>query len=251
MNIQEFKDLSLFKYELLENLEKLPYQGYCNINYQLSSNKNKYLVRVFKDESSVNISRDFEYFIQKKASMINIASKPLFMDKHRKYMITQYLNGIHKEKLNKRELIKLIETIKKLHNIKVKNKPYKIEKDLNNYKKTLQDKVSKKLIINTKKELYKIKKYDKYFVTTHHDLNPKNIIFYNSKIKFIDWEYAGVNSAFFDLATICVEFKIKKEQYRFILKKYFKKVKKEHRLLLSSYIKIYSNICELWFKTLK
>lgn len=249
MNIKELEKLSLFTNENLESLEKLPIQGFCNINYKLTTNKANYLIRVFKYNSSVNISRDFEFFIQKKASQINIASKPLYMNKS--FMITEFLKGTHKETLKRSELKNLLKTIKKLHKIKVNQRPYKIEKDLSNYKKILKDKESKTTILETKKLLKKIKRYDNYLVTTHHDLNPKNIIFYNSKIRFIDWEYAGVNSVFFDLATVCVEFDIEKKLLKYVLKSYFKKVKKEYKFLLTNYIKIYTNICKLWFKSLQ
>lgn len=251
MNLQKLKKLNIFKNQTLIELKKLPFQGYCNINYLLVTTNNRYLIRVFKRKNSVNISRDFEYFIQKKASKKNIAPKPLYINNKKTYMITEFLEGKHKNNLDKKELKELIKTIKKLHKIKIDQKPYKIEKDLDNYKKILDDKLSKNIINDTKKRLLKIKKYDNHFVTSHHDLNPKNIIFYNSKIKFIDWEYAGVNSVFFDLASICVEFKIDKILYNFILKFYFKEVKKKHKILLSNYIKIYSNICKLWFKTTK
>ena len=52
----------------------------------------------------------------------------------------------------------------------------------------------------------------KDFVLTHHDLNPKNIIFNKNNIKIIDWEYSGVNNKFFDLASICVEFNLNKKK---------------------------------------
>ena len=84
-----------------------------------------------------------------------------------------------------------------------------------------------------------------------HFINPKNIIFYKNSIKFIDWEYAGVNDCFFDLATICIEFNLNKKEQNYLLKKYFKKVKKEYKVSLEVYIKIYKALCELWFKALK
>ena len=251
MKLQKLKKLKLFKDEKLLNLKKLPFQGFCNINYKLSSSKNNYLVRVFKSSDSVNISRDFEYKIQKKAWREKIASKPLYIDKKRTFMITQFLDGYHKEALKKDELKKVIKQIKKLHKIKTSQKVYDIKKDLKNYFKLLKDKTSKKLIQEAIKELKKIEKYKKNYVTTHHDLNPKNIIFYKNSVKFIDWEYTGVNDCFFDLATICVEFRLDNKMKKLVLKNYFLKIKKEYKICLNSYIKIYENICKLWFKTLK
>lgn len=251
MKLQKLKKLELFKNEELLNLEKLPIQGFCNINYKLSSSTNNYLIRVFKSNDSVNISRDFEYKIQKKAWKKKIASKPLYMDKEKTFMVTQFLEGIHKEILTKNDLKEVLKQVKKLHKIKTSNKVYDIKKDLKNYSKILKDTSSKKLIQKAQKELKKVQKYKKNYVTTHHDLNPKNMIFHKNSVKFIDWEYTGVNDCFFDLATICVEFKLSNKMKKLLLKNYFLKEKKEYKICLNSYTRIYENICKLWFKTLK
>lgn len=248
MTLQKLENIELFINEKLQSIEKLQYQGYCNINYKVTTSKSSYLVRVFKNDESVNISREFEYKIQKKASLLGISSKPLYLDEEKRFMITNFLNGSHKKELNKIDIRKLTKTIKKLHNIKYYNNPYNLKKDFINYKKVLKDEKSKRLIRESISELNKIKKYKAIYVTTHHDLNPKNIIFIKDKIKFIDWEYCGVNSTFFDLASVCVEFNLDKKDYDIVLKQYFKRVKKEHKIQLISYIKIYKNICNLWFK---
>lgn len=251
MNLQKIKTLELFENEELLSLKKLKNQGFCNINFKLISSKNNYLVRVFKSNDTVNISRDYEYKIQKKAWEKDIASKPLYLDKEKTFMITEFLDGNHKDKLKKIELIKIIKQIKKLHKIKTNVRSYDISRDLKKYKILLKDKESKKIIKDSFNQLSKLKKYKRNEVSTHHDLNPKNIIFYKNKIKFIDWEYAGVNNCFFDLATICIEFKLDKKYQKIVLNTYFKKIKKEHKVSLHSYMKIYKNLCILWFKNLK
>jgi thiamine kinase-like enzyme len=251
MNLQTLNNISLFKNEELLSLEKLPIQGFCNINYKLKTSKDKYLVRVFKSDFSVNVSRNFEYKIQKKAWKKSIASKPLYLDKNKQFMITQLLQGFHKERLENKDLKRIVKVIKKLHKIKSWAKVYNLEKDFKYYKNILKDKDSKKIINSSLKEIKNLKKYKQTYVTTHHDLNSKNIIFYKNSIKFIDWEYAGKNSCFFDLASICVEFKLSNKQKRKLLNYYFKLPKNKHKVCLESYIKIYESLCKLWFKTLK
>ncbi|MGB6327925.1 MAG: choline/ethanolamine kinase family protein [Halarcobacter sp.] len=255
LKLKKLNKLDIFKNEKLLSLEKLKKQGFCNINYKLNSCTNSYLLRVFKDDSTVNISREYEYKIQKKAWEKSIAPKPLYLNKKKSFMITEFLEGIHKYKLKKIEVRSIIKNIKKLHKIKSSEKSYDIKNDFKNYKKLLQDKDSKKIIKESLKELKKIDKYKKRPVSTHHDLNPRNIIFYKNSVKFIDWEYAGVNDCFFDLATICVEFKLNKKMQNLALEYYFKKSKeknkKAHKKSLNSYMKIYKNLCILWFKTLK
>ena len=65
MTIEELKKYNIFKEELL-SLEMLKNQGFNNISYLLSTTENSYVIRVFKSNESVNISREFEYKIQKK-----------------------------------------------------------------------------------------------------------------------------------------------------------------------------------------
>lgn len=251
MNLKFLKSYKLFKNEKLQKLDLLENQGFCNINYKLSSTKKSYLIRVFKSNNSVNISRDFEYKTQKKAYKLKIAPKPLLLDLENSLMITSFEKGVHKKSLNKKELINLVRTIKKVHKIKVSSKVYDLKKDLENYTLSLKDKESRLLIRDSLKELKKLKKYKKNLSLTHHDLNPKNLLFHKNKIKILDWEYAGTNDSFFDLATICCEFKLSKKQERILLKTYFKTINKKTFKKLNSYKIIYSSLCLLWFKTLE
>lgn len=163
-------------------------------------------------------------------------------------MICTYLKGKHKNTLNNSELSLLVKNIKKLHKIKKQQEPYSFKTSIEFYKNTLKDKSSKKEIKNLSSELKNIKKYKKDLVTTHNDLNTKNILFFKNTIKFIDFEYAGVNDIFFDLATICCEFNLDKKQEKRVVLSYFKKIKKSHLKKLSSYKQIYKSLVSLWFK---
>ena len=66
MTIEKLKKYNIFKEELL-SLELLKNQGFNNISYLLKTTKKIYVIRVFKSNESVNISREFEYKIQKKS----------------------------------------------------------------------------------------------------------------------------------------------------------------------------------------
>ncbi|MFA6740881.1 MAG: phosphotransferase [Arcobacteraceae bacterium] len=245
MTIEELKKYTIFKEELL-NLELLKNQGFNNISYLLKTTGKSYVIRVFKSNESVNISREFEYKIQKRAYKKNIASKPIFLNN--KFMIYEYEKGIHKTKLSNFELKELILKVKKFHKFKIKEKPYDLLLDLKNYSQKLINKKSKKLIKNCYKSLQILKKYKYNFALTHHDLNPKNIIFNEMGFKIIDWEYAGVNDSFFDLASICVEFKLNKNQEKIVLNSYFKTKKSYHKIKLKHYKIIYDSFCKLWFE---
>ena len=112
MNLEQLKNYNIFKEELL-SLELLKNQGFNNISYLLKTTNNSYVIRVFKSKESVNISREFEYKIQKKAHKKNIASKPIFLNEN--FMIYEYEKGLHKTNLTNNELKNLVSKIKKFH----------------------------------------------------------------------------------------------------------------------------------------
>ena len=247
LNLKLFKTYNIFKEELLR-LEVLKTQGFNNISYLLKTSKKSYIVRVFKSNESVNISREFEFITQKKAYKQNIAPKPIFLNSE--FMIYAYSKGIHKSELKKSDIKTLAKQIKKLHKIKAKATIYDLKSDLQNYKNILKDDKSKKLINQSEKSLKKLKNFKKELVLTHHDLNPKNIIFKKNKIKIIDWEYAGTNDRFFDLAAVCIEFKLNKKEEKLLLDNYLEKTNKNHYTKLKHFKILYANLCALWFEKL-
>ena len=245
MNLEQIKKYNIFKEELL-SLELLKNQGFNNISYLLKTSTKQYIIRVFKSNKSVNISRLFEYQIQKKAYKNNIASKPVFLNED--FMIYEYTKGFHKTKLSKIDLRNLVLKIKKFHQFKIDEKPYNLTLDLKNYSKKISSQKSQKLIKSCFKSIKALKKFKNEAVLTHHDLNPKNIIFNKNNLKIIDWEYAGTNDRFFDLACVCIEFKLNKKEEKTLLTNYFKKEKKYHKAKLSHYKIIYDGFCKLWFE---
>ena len=88
-----------------------------------------------------------------------------------------------------------------------------------------------------------MQKNKKEYVLCHHDLNPKNILF-SDDIKLIDWEYAGVNDRYFDLASIIVEFNLNKRNETLFMRSYSKKINLKK---LYMYKIIYKDLCRLWF----
>lgn len=249
MTLQKLQLYNIFKDEEILSLELLENQGFCNINYHLKTSKKSYVLREFKSDSTVNISRDFEFKIQSKAFKKGIAARPVYFDTNKEFMIYEFQDGNHKEKLEKSELKDLVKTLKKLHNIKANTKVMNLKQQLKFYSH-LNSKEAKKSLAICKGELKNLEKYKKNIVLCHHDLNPKNILFSKNDIRFIDWEYAGLNDAFFDLATICFEFKLVKKEQKYLLKKYLENYTKKDMSKLESYIKIYKHICKLWFISL-
>ncbi|RXK12116.1 choline kinase [Halarcobacter mediterraneus] len=228
-------------------MQKTKHQGLCNDVYKITNLENTYILRIFKKKHHLKINRKQEFKIQYKAYKKGLTARPIFLDKKNKFMIYEYINGIHKKKLNKTQIKNIAKRLKKLHKIKIKKRSYSFENEFNTYKKVLKDKISQKIIKKSLKLLKKTKTTKKDFVLCHNDLNQENIIF-SEKILFIDWEFSKINNRFFDLATLCLKFKLNKKEEKLLLKHYFSNVKKLYYKKLKNYKKLCKNYWKLWFK---
>ena len=209
-----FSDKHIDSCTLLEN------QGYCNENYLVVADGQKYIVRKFLRD---DIDRAFEWKVQYLAYAQGITAEPLVFDSKNGLMIFEFLEGEHKSNLDVHELKLLAQTLQKLHSITIDVKPIELQTDTR-----------------------VIDKYSKEYVFCHNDLNPQNI-FFSDDVQFIDWEYAGVNDRYFDLACVCVEFGLDEQRQGVFLRDY---LEDEDFSLdkLEAYKMIYKALCEEWFQ---
>lgn len=236
---KKFRPIDLKPYPLLENqqveeLSLLEFQGHCNVNYFLKTDKKEYLVRKFKHENN----RKAEFFIQNLAAKQGVAARALHLDEEKGLMICDFIQGKHLYKLEQQMITRLALTLQKLHKIKFQQKP-------TDFKGAFEYKHKKAY------EAFKvIERYPPEYVLAHNDLHPKNILF-GKKIEFIDWEYAGVTDRYFDLAAIVVEFKFNKKDEKRFLQTYFGRQKKVNYKKLEAYKTVYTTLWTVWFYKLE
>jgi len=229
MNI-DFSKYPFFSGEI-RDFSRLPVQGFCNENYSFEMDNQRYLLRKFKVQ---NIDREFEYKVQTLASEKNIAAKPILLDEENALMICHFLKGYHKRLLDRNNIKDIAKLLKKLHMIQIDQKAIKLD--------DLFDKKSEEII----EAMDIVKNYQSEFVLCHNDLNPQNILF-SKEVRLIDWEFAAVNDRYFDLASLCVEFKLDKNEETYLLETYFMREEEIHREKLNAYKTIYTTACKQWF----
>ena len=219
---------ALFQNDSIQSVTLLNTQGYCNENYLIVAKQKKYIARKFL---RTDIDREFEYEVQGLAFKEGITAEPIIYDEANAFMLSEFVEGEHRTLLNKDDLKTLAHTLQKLHHIKLDTKPIDIH---------IENKTD--TII---KAFDTIEKYNKEYVLCHNDLNPQNILWFKD-VKFIDWEYAGVNDRYFDLACLCVEFGLQGEMRDIFLNAYFEDTNyvKEK---IEAYIVVYKVLCEEWF----
>ena len=219
-----------FTDKTIESCEILAQQGYCNENYLLVADGVKYIVRkLLRDD----IDRAFEWKVHSIAFDESITAEPLVFDEVNGFMVFEFLDGEHKEKLDEDDLKHLAQTLQNLHNISIDAKP--IELHITNKTDEVQ------------KAFETIAEYEKEYVLCHNDLNPQNLL-WAENVKFIDWEYAGINDRYFDLACVCEEFNLDVPSEKFFLGAYLINEKYELEKL-EAYKVIYKVLCEEWFNS--
>lgn len=228
--INLLKQHSFFKDKKLESYTRLEYQGYCNENYLVADQSQKYIVRKLLRN---DIDRDFEWDVLGLAYEQSITAEPLVYDKSHGFMVFAFLEGEHRSTLAIADAKLLADTLKKLHSIRLLDRePIEIK---------IEHKTDEVL-----QALQVIEQYPKEYVFCHNDLNPK--ISFSKEAKLIDFEYAGVNDKYFDLACVCVEFKLDNNMQNIFLDAYFESNYALEKL--EAYKVIYKSLVKEWFENM-
>ncbi|NOX14782.1 MAG: phosphotransferase [Epsilonproteobacteria bacterium] len=229
-NYENFKNCEIKSLKLLKN------QGLNNLVYLLDTSLEKCIVKKYGNSLHNNVSNKNQYDILHTAYKKSICPKPLLLDERHSLFLYYFIKARHKFRLHTTNLKNLAVSLKKLHDIKYSGEKFHIKE----YFKS--QKIDKELRL----ALISLKSFKKDFVLSHNDLNPKNILF-SSRVKFIDWEFVSLNDRYFDLAAICVEFKLHKEKEKIFANFYFKNQKADFNKLNIFKI-IYENVCYTWLK---
>jgi thiamine kinase-like enzyme len=231
--IEKIKSYDIFKNHPPLFCEPLAQQGHANTIYLIKTAEKKYLLREFK----ISIDRKQELRIQQKAYKKGIGSQPVLLDIKKGLMISEFIEGEHKERLSQQELKKMALLLKKLHHIKIRQKRNHFRENFNvNNKKVKQAFV----ILNKEKKEYAL---------GHNDLHAQNILFTPKGIKLIDWEYARYSDIYFDLVSIIIEYKLNPKDTDSFLRSYLQGKKINHSKLKAFKI-IYKELWRLWFEKL-
>jgi aminoglycoside phosphotransferase len=220
-----------FKGKSITSLKKLPEQGFSNENYIFTLENTTYLFRKFKLQDR---DRQLEFDVQTLAYKKGLAAEPLLLDLENAYMICEFLDGHHKEKLRKAEISLIAQVLKTLHSLEIEQDPLDLKNEFSVLSKMLED--AFEVIESSPKEI----------VLCHNDLNIKICIFSKQKLKLIDWEFAGMNDRYFDLASFSVEFQLSLLDEAYLLASYFGS-KGWDKKKLDAYKIIYRALCTKWF----
>ena len=196
-------------------------RGLSNDIYIASDQDNKWAVRVVKNDLDAIIGKD-EAEILELIKSTNLDVKEVYYDPTNRLRITEWVDSLEfKEYLKADRYDLAVDLFKKLH-----QQAFKVDKEFDVYGMYLSFRK------NIKNELMHYEQYNDIFanyqnlnepkILCHNDLVSGNFLFAKDRSYLIDWEYAGMNYAYFDLMSFITENNIDDETIReHIYKRYF------------------------------
>jgi len=205
--------------------------GITNKNYKITVDGESFVLRMGGNETKyLGINRKIEYECSLLASKIGIAPEPIAFLEPEGYIVARFISGkgIPAEEIGTEENIKrVLESMKAYHALEFfpgSFSPFRVAEE---YKKTA---LSFNVKLPEKMDLYleKSREIEKAMYREplkshpcHNDLLNGNFIDDGTRIRILDWEYAGMGDIFFDLGNFAVQHEFNDEQDDILLYAYF------------------------------
>ena len=189
-------------------------EGTTNILYNIND---AYILRFRKYYDDLFYRSKNERDAIRKIAPLNISEIVLYYDEETDIKLSKFIHGTHLyiDELSEEQLRYSAKTLKKLHraNLKIEGKFNSLDR-LYAYKKEAgETKIPNLYEKHTIRDaLNFLKKEEKEFVLCHNDLVRNNLLFKFDKMLLIDWEYAGMNHPYFDLASFISENNVEDEK---------------------------------------
>lgn len=190
----------------ISSIEKIG--GLSSENYKVIYNNNPYFIKICT-HIYLHTDRDTEITVINKADEINISPHVYYFSLENGNMITSWINGKMPSLTDFSSssfLSNLGTTLKTFHQLQCKKtfNPFKHIKERLKICEKLNLSLPKSIdtLLSTLNSLEVKLNKNSLIGLCHNDLNASNIIIYNDKIYFVDYEYSSMGDIFFDLATI-------------------------------------------------
>lgn len=194
--------------------------GFSNYAYLIND---AYVLKTPKDYVQPFIDYENEHNILLVLADIKNVEKCYYYDYDRGIKISKFIHGSrpYVDEINNSQIILVAKFLKKLHKIKgIDVKPFDPMLRLEVYKSETKVKIDgryERKICNRVNKI--IEKEDQ--VLCHNDVVRGNLLFSFDKLSVIDWEMAGLNCLYFDLASFISENNLNSEQINLFLTTYF------------------------------
>jgi thiamine kinase-like enzyme len=214
-----------------DDIQATPLEGgITNNNFRIDVGGESYVLRIVgEDTELLGINRQNEYIANRVAGELGIAPEVYFFIQPEGYLVTRFINGrqILPEEMRQPENIHLVmESVQKIHSMEDIPGRFDVFRVIRDYIKTAgryqvsipkdYDFISERL-----QEAETSLSFHPFTpCPCHNDLLNANFLT-NSQLYILDWEYAGMGDAFFDLANFSDHHALTEEQDLWMLEYYF------------------------------
>jgi thiamine kinase-like enzyme len=206
--------------------------GITNKNYKITADGESFVLRMGGNETKhLGIDREVEYECSRLAAQIGLAPEPIAFIAPEGFILARFISGkgMSAEEIGTEENIKrVLESMKAYHALEKFPgffSPFRVAED---YKKTalsfnvqLPEKMDGYLQKSTEIEKAMYAREPLQLRPCHNDLLNGNFIDDGTRIRILDWEYAGMGDIFFDLGNFAIQHEFNDQQDEILLKIYF------------------------------
>ncbi|MEM1170567.1 MAG: choline/ethanolamine kinase family protein [Cyanobacteria bacterium P01_H01_bin.35] len=219
-----FSKIDFLKNIVINRIQKLT-EGKNNQNFKVDTDKGNFLIKICHNSEVQGINRQTEYLTLEKVHRAGLGPKPIAFEPKTNSIVTEFLDvpaWSFKEIGTPAALKSFGESIRKIHELTAIDRRYQIADLLDRYWHSLKN--SSK--ISRFKPFFEItrKKLDAYERSSdlrfcHNDLCYGHFLKGKTTI-FLDWEMAGMNDIYSDLAGFINFHRLDNEQTKLFLQAY-------------------------------
>jgi len=205
--------------------------GITNRNYKITADGDCFVLRLGGNETQfLGIDRKNEYECSLLASQVGVAPEPTAFLEPEGYILARFISGkgIPAEEIgleeNIRRVVESIKAYQALDFFPGSFSPFRVAEEYAKTARSFNVKLPEKIDWYLEKS-YEIEKamYRQPLEPRpcHNDLLNGNFIDDGTRVRILDWEYAGMGDIFFDLGNFAIQHEFKDEQDEILLKAYF------------------------------
>jgi len=214
--------------------------GITNKNYKITLAGESFVLRLGGNETKyLGIDRKVEYECSRLASQIGIAPEPTAFLEPEGYIVARFISGtgISAQEIGSEDNInRVVESLKAYHAIEFfpgSFSPFRVAEEYTrtarSFNVQLPDKMEWYLEKSRQIERAMYGREPLTLRPCHNDLLNGNFIDDGTRIRILDWEYAGMGDIFFDLGNFAIQHEFNDAQDDILLKAYFGNSTDSHR----------------------
>jgi thiamine kinase-like enzyme len=194
------------------NIQVEPLEGLTNTNYAVTVNGERFVLRVSgKNTACLGINRKYEAEVLAAVSEVGIGAQVVYYQLSEGHLITRYIDGRHLtlEEYRAQETIeRIVRKVKRLHELPLVSGIFSPFRHVESYARQVKamqvpfprdfQKMLERMRVIEQEQAQDPYPWQRF---CHNDLFFVNVLD-DGNIRFIDWEFSGVNDIYYDLATL-------------------------------------------------